>query len=139
MAEVTERLGWLLKHAQLRLAELSAQALDPYGITGRELAVLTVLAAQRPLSQQEAAARIGIDRTTMVAFVDQLAAKGLVERRPDAADRRRNLVELTTAGRGTYEQAAAAYAAAERQFLAPLSATAAARLRADLSRLVQGG
>jgi DNA-binding MarR family transcriptional regulator len=136
VAEVTDRLGWLLKHAQLRLSELGAEALEPYGISGRELAVLTVLAAQRPLSQQEAATRIGIDRTSMVAFVDQLAAKGLVERRPDAADRRRNLVELTAAGRRTYEQASTAYEKAEKQFLAPLSATAAARLRTDLGRLV---
>ena len=30
----------LLKHAQLRLSELTAEALSPHGITGRELAVL---------------------------------------------------------------------------------------------------
>jgi DNA-binding MarR family transcriptional regulator len=139
VAEVTERLGWLLKHAQLRLSELTAAALEPYGVTGRELAVLTVLASSRPLSQQEAAARLGIDRTTMVAFVDQLAGKGLVERRPDVADRRRNLVELTPAGRDVHDRAGAAYATAEHRFLAPLSATAATRLRADLGKLVTEG
>jgi DNA-binding MarR family transcriptional regulator len=138
VAEVTERLGYLLKHVQLRLAELSAEALAPHGLTGRELAVLTVLAVERPLSQQEAATALGIDRTTMVAFVDQLASKGLVERRPDGADRRRNLVELTPAGKRTHERAVAVYAEAERRFLAPLSPTAAARFRADLRRLLDG-
>jgi DNA-binding MarR family transcriptional regulator len=42
------------------------------------LAVLTVLAAGRPLSQLEAARRLGVDRTTMIARVDALEAKGLV-------------------------------------------------------------
>jgi DNA-binding MarR family transcriptional regulator len=139
VAEPTERLGWLLKHAQLRLSELTAEALEPYGVTGRELAVLSVLASSRLLSQQEAAARLGIDRTTMVAFVDQLAGKGLVERRPDAADRRRNLVELTPAGRDVHDRAGAAYAVAEHRFLEPLSGTAATRLRADLGKLVTEG
>ncbi|MEV6833778.1 MarR family transcriptional regulator [Streptomyces sp. NPDC051133] len=60
----------------------------------RELAVLAVLAAGRPLSQLQAARRLGVDRTTMVALVDALEGKGLVERhrsalpgQPDAARR----------------------------------------------------
>ena len=67
-------------------------------MTGRELAVLTVLAGDEPASQQQAAQRLGVDRTTMVALVDALEGKGLVQRHADAADRRRNVVELTAAG-----------------------------------------
>ena len=36
----------------------------------------------------------------MVALVDALEGKGLVQRHADAADRRRNVVELTAAGPG---------------------------------------
>src|SRR5215471_5788122 len=43
--ELAGRLGYLLKHAQLGLAELTAAALEPFGLTGRELAVLTVLSS----------------------------------------------------------------------------------------------
>ncbi len=78
---LTSRLGYLLKHVHLRFTEASAQALAPFGVDGRELAVLAVLAADRPLSQMEAAIRIGVDRTTMVALVDALEGKGLVARR----------------------------------------------------------
>ena len=41
--ELAGRLGYLLKHAQLALAELTAAALEPFGLTGRELAGLIVL------------------------------------------------------------------------------------------------
>src|SRR5690242_11885199 len=89
------RLGYLLKHTQLRLTEQAGPALAPFGLDARELAVLAVLAAGRPLSQLEAAGRLGVDRTTMVALVDALEGKGLVERRRSEEDRRRNVVELT--------------------------------------------
>ena len=103
--ELSRRLGYLLKHAQLRMAELTAKALTPYGIDGRELAVLLVLAGGEPASQQQAAQRLGIDRTTMVALLDALEGKGLVARHPHADDRRRNVVELTDAGQDALRRA----------------------------------
>lgn len=63
---VTRRLGYLLKHAQLRLAELAEPLYAPLGVTGRQLALLTLFGAGPALSQQDGAARLGIDRTTMV-------------------------------------------------------------------------
>jgi DNA-binding MarR family transcriptional regulator len=134
--ELTSRLGYLLKHAQLRLGELTMAALAPYGINGRELAVLLSLAGGEPASQQEAAHRLGVDRTTMVALLDALEAKGLVARHPHAGDRRRNVVELTPAGKQTLRAATEASDAAERVFLAPLTEPAAHQLRAALQALV---
>jgi DNA-binding MarR family transcriptional regulator len=138
-AELTSRLGYLLKHAQLRLTELTAAALAPYGIDGRQLAVLLVLAGCEPASQQQAARRLGVDRTTMVALLDALEDKGLVARRPHADDRRRNVVELTQVGRDTLRQATQAGDDAERRFLAPLDAAAARQLREVLYALIREG
>ena len=134
--ELTTRLGYLLKHVQERLREQSSAALAPYGIDGRELAVLLVLASSEPASQQQAARRLGVDRTTMVALLDALEAKGLVTRHPHAEDRRRNVVELTTTGRGTLRDATRASDEAERQFLAPLSNSAARQFREALGQLL---
>jgi DNA-binding MarR family transcriptional regulator len=114
------RLGYLLKHAQQRLVQAAAPAMAPFGIDGRELAVLTVLAAGVPLSQQEAADGLRVDRTTMVTLVDALETKGLVERHRSTADRRKNIVGLTATGRECLRGAAAARDAVEREFLAPL-------------------
>jgi DNA-binding MarR family transcriptional regulator len=137
--ELAGRLGYLLKHTQLGLAELTAAALEPFGLTGRELAVLTVLASGEPASQQQAAQRLGVDRTTMVALVDVLEDKGLVRRHAHAEDRRRNVVELTEAGHRTLHQAGQAAQEAERRFLAPLSRKDAERLKAALLALIQPG
>jgi DNA-binding MarR family transcriptional regulator len=134
--EVTARLGYLLKHARSRLGELSAAALAPYSLEGREVAVLLVIARGEPPSQQEAARRLGIDRTTMVALLDGLEAKGVVTRHPQAADRRKNVVELTETGRDTLRQAVKATDEAERQFLTPLTESAAIQFRNALYALV---
>jgi DNA-binding MarR family transcriptional regulator len=136
--ELAGRLGYLLKHVWLRLGELTTAALAPYDLTGRELAVLLVLASGEPASQQEAARRLGVDRTTMVALVDALEAKGLVARHPHAADRRKNVVELTPAGHTTLAEATAASAEAERQFLAPLTPPQAQEFREALRALAPG-
>ncbi|MFI2205492.1 MarR family winged helix-turn-helix transcriptional regulator [Streptomyces sp. NPDC020192] len=132
------RLGYLLKHAQLRLAEHAGPALARFGLDARELAVLVVLAAGRPLSQSEAARRLGVDRTTMVALIDALEDKGLVERRRSAEDRRRNVVELTQRGKLVRAEAEEAREAAEREFLAPLGEKDAARLVKALQALLAG-
>lgn len=114
------RLGYLLKHAQQRLVQAATPAMAPFGIDGRELAALTVLAAGVPLSQQEAADQLRVDRTTMVSLVDALEAKGLVERRRSADDRRKNIVQLTEAGQQCLHGAARARDEVDSAFLAPL-------------------
>lgn len=133
---LTSRLGYLLKHAYLRLTEESSRALAPYGIDGRELAVLAVLDAHDELSQLDAAGKLGIDRTTMVSLVDALEDKGLVERRRSPRDRRKNIVQLTPAGAERLRDAEFARQEMERRFLAPLSSTDATRLVRTLQSLI---
>ncbi|MBO3753173.1 MarR family transcriptional regulator [Streptosporangiaceae bacterium NEAU-GS5] len=132
------RLGYLLKHAQIRLTEEVAEALAPFGIDGRELAVLTVLVAEYPLSQLEAAGRLGVDRTSMVAIVDVLEDKGLVERRKSEHDRRKNIIELTPAGQECLREAEKARGEVERRLLAPLGDDGVAALIRGLQVLVAG-
>jgi DNA-binding MarR family transcriptional regulator len=129
------RLGYLLKHAQQQLMQAAVPAMAPFGIDGRELAVLSVLGAGPPLSQQEAAEQLGVDRTTMVALVDVLEGKGLVERQRSPSDRRKNIVELTPAGQSCLTRAGQARDEAEREFLAPLGNAGAAQFTRALQIL----
>lgn len=133
---LSSRLGYLLKHAHLRLAEESARALAPHGIDGRELAVLAVLDAHDGLSQLEAAGRLGVDRTTMVVLVDALEEKELVERRRSPQDRRKNIVRLTPAGQRRFRAAERARREMERRFLSGLPGADAAVLVRALQSLV---
>jgi DNA-binding MarR family transcriptional regulator len=130
---LTSRLGFLLKHVWLAHAEASAAALKPLGIDGRELTVLTVLAEGDALSQHEAAKRLGIDRATMVAT---LAGKELIARRQHPDDRRRNIVELSAAGRRTLRKGTRLSADVEKRFLAPLGARDSQRFRDALCALI---
>jgi DNA-binding MarR family transcriptional regulator len=130
------RLGYLLKHAQSKLAETSAEALAPFGVDGHELAVLVVLSGEEPLSQVEAAGRLGVDRTTMVSLIDRLEDHGLVARRRSPQDRRKNIVELTPTGEDCLHRAEQARRSAERRFLSPLDEETAASLIRALQLLV---
>ena len=129
---LADRLGYLLKHAQQRLAGLTSAAIAPTGISGRECAVLIAIDDRAPLSQQEVARRLDVDRTTMVALIDDLEHKGLAQRRQDPDDRRKNVVVLTGQGRDTLRRATAATAEAERQFLGSLSGDETAMLKKAL-------
>ena len=122
MSIVSLRLAGLLKRAQAQLLGELGPALAPFGVDGRELAVLTALTTAGPVSQQELSQALSIDRTTMVALVDTMSAKGLVARGADPADRRKNLIEATAAGRRTAEQAAVAVDEVESRFLAAVPA-----------------
>ena len=121
------------------MSELHVEALAPFDIHARDLGVLLVIDRSEPASQQEVAERMGVDRTTMVAIIDALEAKGIIARRPDAVDRRRNVVELTPAGQKILRQATAASDAAESELLAPLSSEEGEQLRDLLARVLARG
>ena len=133
--ELAARLGYLLKRAFLELEDLHAEHLAPAGVNARELTVLMLLDGHEPESQQQAARRLGVDRTTMVGLLDALETKGLVARQPDPADRRRNVLGLTEAGDRSLREARSASDDAERRLLRGLTETEAAQLRSLLSRI----
>jgi DNA-binding MarR family transcriptional regulator len=118
------------------MAELHVEALAPFDIHARDLGVLLVIDRFEPASQQQVAERLGVDRTTMVAIIDALEGKGIIARRPDPEDRRRNVVELTPAGQDLLRQATAASDAAEAELLAPLSPEEGEQLRDLLARVL---
>ena len=136
-ADPHDVLGYLLKHASLKLTALTDAALEPFGIDSKDFGTLRVLAHREPASQLQVAQTLGIDRTTMVAVLDVLERKGIVRRRPDPADRRRNVVELTEQGTVAYDAARVAYGKAESSFLAGIGPRASDQLRRTLRTLVE--
>jgi len=80
-----------------RVAECSLSL--PQGKLIRELA--------QPESQRELARRLHYDPSNITSLADSLEARGLIERRADASDRRFRLLALTPAGerlRATLEE-----------------------------------
>jgi DNA-binding MarR family transcriptional regulator len=131
--------AFLLGRAARVANELVAGVLAPIGLHPRHYGVLMALAEGGPSSQHRLGRWLGIDRTTMVAAVDELERIGLVRRNPDPADRRAYRVELTGRGRGTLVRAAGAVAEAEAALQAALTPDEAHQLRALLARVVRRG
>jgi DNA-binding MarR family transcriptional regulator len=114
-----EQLGYLLAELGKVVLAKGDEILAPLGLTGKSLRVLE-MATREPLSQQQLAAGCGVDRTTMVAIVDDFERLGLAVRQRDQADRRRYVVAPTDAGLAAVRAGRAAVAAAENEFLADL-------------------
>lgn len=133
--EVAGSLGVMLQRAAQRLKAHADRALAPLGISTRQVAVLCTLEHTGPLSQQALGGLLGVDRTTMVAIVDELEALRAVERRRDAKDRRLYALKVTARGSLMAHKGSAALATAESGALATLRAGDRDRLRRLLGRL----
>ncbi|GII42019.1 MarR family winged helix-turn-helix transcriptional regulator [Planotetraspora phitsanulokensis] len=96
------------------------QALAQAGVRRYHYALLATLEEYGPASQAALGRRTGIDRSDMVATVNDLAERGLLERAPDPEDRRRNVITITGAGRRQLTDLDRLVAAAQDKFLAPL-------------------
>lgn len=70
----------------------------PHGLPTGTLTVLALIAANPGSSQSGLARRAGLNKSALVAIVDQLEAKGLALRDRSASDRRRNQLTVTPAG-----------------------------------------
>jgi DNA-binding MarR family transcriptional regulator len=114
-------LGFLV----VRLAEAVDRrfvgALAELALKPRELRLLVVVDEARSLSQRRLADDLGIDAGNLVAVLDDLQGRGLLERPRDPEDRRQRLVTLTESGARTLEAARRATAAVEDEVFAALS------------------
>jgi MarR family transcriptional regulator, transcriptional regulator for hemolysin len=65
------------------------------GLTRAQAAVLANLARQEGINQASLAQILELEPITLARLLDRLQAAGLIERRPDAKDRRAHLLYLT--------------------------------------------
>jgi DNA-binding MarR family transcriptional regulator len=131
-----DRLGFLLGRAHLAHRAVAQRALASAGLGVKAFGALSVLADEGPLSQQRLGERQGVDRTTMVAVIDELQRRDLVERHRDPDDRRAYSLAVTAAGRQVLRQASEAETRAEDEFLAPITAAERRQLKQILQRLI---
>jgi DNA-binding MarR family transcriptional regulator len=114
------------------------QSLDSLGLRPRHVRVLDRIQSDA-LSQQDLCRLTGMDRTTMVAVLDDLERLGYARREPSPTDRRKHVVMPTDAGRSALKEAAVLLRKAEVAFLSPLSAAERKQLNALVARLAEAG
>ncbi|UYM06420.1 MarR family winged helix-turn-helix transcriptional regulator [Solicola gregarius] len=75
--------------------------LEPLGIDPREMVVLRMVAAEPGRTQRSLGPALDVPPSRIVAVIDALEARGLVERRARPDDRRANALHLTRRGKST--------------------------------------
>ena len=113
-------LGWAL--GALSRSYVKAVAATFAAVPGgsRGYQVLAAAARDEHGSQLALAQHLGVDRTVMTYLLDSLAEAGLIERRPDPADRRARRIVATTCGRTLLDELGERLREAEGQVLAGL-------------------
>jgi DNA-binding MarR family transcriptional regulator len=99
-------------------------------------AVLVALQDSGPASQATLSRRAGLYRSDLVAVINELAERGYVERAPDPADRRRNVITITQQGRRQLRRLDKLLGTIQDDLLAPLSQTERDQLSRILTRLL---
>ncbi len=134
----------LVKHTAFLLARMGHVAakafsarLEKLGMTTRMWGALNVLDAEGAVTQQKLGQSTGIDPSSMVATVDDLEARGLVERRRHPSDRRAHALHITEKGRETLTRGRQVARGAQDDLLSPLSAEERQQLHDLLLRLVE--
>jgi MarR family transcriptional regulator, lower aerobic nicotinate degradation pathway regulator len=106
------------------------------GARGYHFRLLAALEEFGPASQASLGRRTGMDRSDVVAAINELAAQKLAERATDQNDRRRNIITITAQGRAHLRRLDALLADAQDELLAPLSPGERQALVGMLTRLL---
>ena len=125
-----ESLSDLFWSVARQLRETSQETLAPWDITPAQLRALRVLRRHGQMRLSELSDRLHIAPRSTTEVVDALESRALIQRRPDQADRRATLVELTEHGAGTLDAIRGAEAG---QVFGRLSV----QDRADLARILR--
>jgi DNA-binding MarR family transcriptional regulator len=143
-ASLQRRLGAVLAWAAENAQEVADRALEPLGLNVKHFGVMTFLRHETEpdpergsLSQQAIGERLRIDRTTMVALIDDLERAGYVKRERNPDDRRAYVISLTAAGRRAYARAEKAVDEHALQFFGQISEPERQELHRLLARLIE--
>jgi DNA-binding MarR family transcriptional regulator len=114
-------VGFTISTTGYAIARRFRELLAPLELEPREFALLRTVAASEGVTQQAIGERMGVAPSRMVAFVDALEERGLLERRQNPDDRRARALYLTPGGRKKLERAFTVAVEHERRLCSELS------------------
>jgi DNA-binding MarR family transcriptional regulator len=133
--QLHEHTGFLLRVAYDQARQRKMQSM-PEGAAPREYSLLQALLATGPISQQQLAEQMRVNRTLIVGIVDRHERRGWVERRRDPDDRRSYRLHVTPAGEAAVAQMAPLVAAGSAAMAARLTEDERGRLNVLLRDLI---
>ena len=114
-------VGFTLSSLGYAVSRRFQATLAPLGLEPREFALLRTIEPRQGASQQAIGEQLQIPPSRMVAFVDALEARGLLERRANPEDRRARALYLTGDGRKLLAKAFELASRLEAQLCSELS------------------
>ncbi|MFF3783629.1 MarR family winged helix-turn-helix transcriptional regulator [Streptomyces sp. NPDC001933] len=130
------RASRLLSQLSTRSDRLITEGLAGADARKWHYAVLASLQDHGPASQATLSRRTGIYRSDMVGVLNELAERKLVERAPDPADQRRNIITISPQGRRHLRRLDQVLDELHDELLAPLSPAERDRFVELLTRLL---
>jgi len=129
-------LAFLLSQVGIYAARQFAERIAEVGLQPPLFRVLNLVEAAEGRSQQAIGEAIQVPASRMVALVDELEQRGLVERRPDPADRRVRALFLTKQGRDTLARGREIAKQHEKELTRGMAAVDRKRLTELLQKIV---
>jgi DNA-binding MarR family transcriptional regulator len=130
-----QSVGFTVSSLGFAIARRFANTLAPLALEPREFALMRAVGVAEGQTQQAIAASLQVPASRMVALVDALEARGLLERRHNPRDRRARELYLTPSGAELLQSAFARAAALELELCAGLTGDERERLLALLQRV----
>jgi DNA-binding MarR family transcriptional regulator len=130
-----EAVGFLLSSLGYAVSRQFHAVLKPLGLEPRHFAVLRTVRVLEGATQQAVASFLQIPPSRMVAILDNLEERGLVERRQRPDDRRSRAMFLTTAGEDLLARAKAVASEFERRVCGDMDPQQRAALIAQLQEI----
>lgn len=127
--------GFLLRKVSTASFNAFSAIVAAHGLHPMHFGMLTIIAAEEPITQQELSRRTGIDPSTMVARMDMLDEQGLVERVRRSKDRRSYDIRVSAKGREVLTKLRAQGKEHGDRFFAPLTPDERTQLHELLAKL----
>ena len=132
---LSDLIGYNLRRAQAIVFDDFIRSMADSRVTPGQFGVLTMIRANPGISQSALARAIGTERSSMVAVLDQLEARGLAERGAAQHDRRSHALRLTSQGEALLRALEPQVRQHEQRIAGDLNKSEVRRLIALLRRL----
>jgi DNA-binding MarR family transcriptional regulator len=124
-----------LRQAARRVTKLYDDALAPIGLGANQFSILTRLSLVDPITIQDLARLLVMDRSTLGHLLRPIEKRGFVKLEVSEQDRRSRMVALTQAGKAAAAKARPRWAAAQRRFESTFGKEDALELRTVLKEI----
>ncbi|WP_315832046.1 MarR family transcriptional regulator [Bradyrhizobium prioriisuperbiae] len=136
MDDVYTKPGYLFRRMQQIAVSIFMEECKTFDLTPVQYAALVAIRAHPGIDATRLSAVIAFDRSTLGSVIERLETKELIQRKPDAEDKRVKLLHLTKGGAALLQEVMVSVDSAQARMLQPLKPADRKTLLALLIQLV---